>query len=79
MMTRDVCAARGHQVMPGETPVRPGRRQLRIAEHGLIGDLHTVALVGTDRTIDGEIPDKVDTLGPRRPGSQELAGRRSCP
>jgi GH15 family glucan-1,4-alpha-glucosidase len=23
-----------------------------IAEHGLIGDLHTVALVGTDGTID---------------------------
>src|SRR5207249_10889358 len=25
---------------------------LPIAEHGLIGDLHTVALVGTDGTID---------------------------
>jgi GH15 family glucan-1,4-alpha-glucosidase len=23
-----------------------------IAEHGLVGDLHTVALVGTDGTID---------------------------
>jgi hypothetical protein len=43
--------------------VRPGRvsagarrspraRYLPIAEHGLIGDLHTVALVGTDGTID---------------------------
>src|SRR5512132_521678 len=27
-------------------------RYLPIAEHGLIGDLHTVALVGTDGTID---------------------------
>jgi GH15 family glucan-1,4-alpha-glucosidase len=27
-------------------------RYLPIAEHGLIGDLHTVALVGTDATID---------------------------
>jgi len=27
-------------------------RYLLIAEHGLIGDLHTVALVGTDGTID---------------------------
>src|SRR5690242_19983349 len=27
-------------------------RYLPVAEHGLIGDLHTVALVGTDGTID---------------------------
>jgi Domain of unknown function (DUF5911) len=27
-------------------------RYLPIAEHGLIGDLHTAALVGTDGTID---------------------------
>jgi GH15 family glucan-1,4-alpha-glucosidase len=27
-------------------------RYLPISEHGLIGDLHTVALVGTDGTID---------------------------
>ena len=27
-------------------------RYLPIAEHGVIGDLHTVALVGTDGTID---------------------------
>ena len=34
--------------------VRPGMRAhyLPIAEHGVIGDLHTVALVGTDGTID---------------------------
>ncbi|MGW3097840.1 glycoside hydrolase family 15 protein [Streptomyces sp. NPDC001102] len=31
---------------------RPRARYLPIAEHGLIGDLHTVALVGTDGTID---------------------------
>ena len=33
---------------------RPSRlpRYLQIADHGLIGDLHTVALVGTDGTID---------------------------
>jgi GH15 family glucan-1,4-alpha-glucosidase len=30
----------------------PTARYLPIAEHGLIGDLHTVALVGTDGTID---------------------------
>ena len=30
----------------------PWARYLPIAEHGLIGDLHTVALVGTNGTID---------------------------
>jgi Trehalase-like, N-terminal len=30
----------------------PQVRYLPIAEHGLVGDLHTVALVGTDGTID---------------------------
>jgi GH15 family glucan-1,4-alpha-glucosidase len=30
----------------------PGAHYLPIADHGLIGDLHTVALVGTDGTID---------------------------
>ncbi|MFI8829720.1 glycoside hydrolase family 15 protein [Streptomyces afghaniensis] len=38
-------AAQDHDV-PG------GRRYLPIAEHGLIGDLRSVALVGTDGTID---------------------------
>ena len=31
--------------------MRPAR-YLPIAEHGMIGDMHTVALVGTDGTID---------------------------
>jgi GH15 family glucan-1,4-alpha-glucosidase len=40
-----------------DDPLRPLRRPSRarylpIAEHGMIGDLHTVALVGTDGTID---------------------------
>jgi hypothetical protein len=32
--------------------VAAGARYLPIAEHGLIGDLHTAAIVGTDGTID---------------------------
>jgi hypothetical protein len=32
--------------------VQPSGRYLPITEHGLIGDLHTVALVDTDGTID---------------------------
>ncbi len=37
-----------------EAPTAPNRRHdyLPIAEHGIIGDLHTVALVGSDGTID---------------------------
>ena len=46
---RDDQAARGGAAA-GSTTARP--RYLPIAEHGLIGDLHTVALVGTDGTID---------------------------
>jgi GH15 family glucan-1,4-alpha-glucosidase len=38
--------------MSGGVHWAPGVRYLPIAEHGLIGDLHTVALVGTDGTID---------------------------
>ena len=34
------------------TDYRPMKDYLPIAEHGVIGDLHTVALVGTDGTID---------------------------
>ena len=38
--------------MSGGVRGAPRARYLPIAEHGLIGDLHTVALVGTDGTID---------------------------
>ena len=33
---------------------------LPIAEHGVIGDLHSVALVGTDGTIDWFCPGRFD-------------------
>jgi GH15 family glucan-1,4-alpha-glucosidase len=40
----------------------PGPRTayLPIAEHGIIGDLHTAALVGSDGTIDWFCPDRFD-------------------
>ena len=41
----------GQEQIDGATADRAGP-YLPIAEHGLIGDLHTVALVGTDGTID---------------------------
>ena len=48
-MARDVRAGRVGRVVAAGAP---RVRYLPIAEHGLIGDLHTVALVGTDATID---------------------------
>src|ERR671932_582559 len=46
---RDASLHTGSAHSPG--PADTGR-YLPIAEHGLIGDLHTVALVGTEGTID---------------------------
>ena len=47
-----VPAGRAVRVTSGGTRPPLRARYLPIAEHGLIGDLHTVALVGTDGTID---------------------------
>jgi GH15 family glucan-1,4-alpha-glucosidase len=51
-MTRDVRAGRGGRFVSTGARRAPRAHYLLIAEHGLIGDLHTVALVGTDGTID---------------------------
>jgi hypothetical protein len=52
LTARDVRAGRVDRVVAGGVRRAPRARYLPIAEHGLIGDLHTVALVGTDGTID---------------------------
>jgi GH15 family glucan-1,4-alpha-glucosidase len=44
----------------GRRNVLPVRGYLPIEEHGVIGDLHTVALVGTDGTIDWYCPGRFD-------------------
>ncbi|WAL67750.1 glycoside hydrolase family 15 protein [Amycolatopsis cynarae] len=51
-MARDVRSGPATAAVSDGPPQRPRARYLPIAEHGLIGDLHTVALVGTDGTID---------------------------
>src|SRR4051812_47736715 len=51
-MALDVRDDRVPQVGSAGAPGAPRARYLPIAEHGVIGDLHTVALVGTDGTID---------------------------
>nr|WP_243697736.1 trehalase-like domain-containing protein [Geodermatophilus obscurus] len=58
----------------------PQPRYLPVAEHGLIGDLHTVALVGTNGTIDWYCYPSFDSpsvfgaiLDADRGGSFELA------
>ncbi|MFF4394108.1 glycoside hydrolase family 15 protein [Streptomyces sp. NPDC001480] len=64
--------------LPQDTPGRP--RPLPIAEHGLIGDLRSVALVGSDGTIDWYCCRAFDRpsvfaaiLDPERGGAFELA------
>jgi hypothetical protein len=51
-MVLDVRQGRVGQIMAGGAARAARPRYLPIAEHGLIGDLHTVALVGIDGTID---------------------------
>jgi GH15 family glucan-1,4-alpha-glucosidase len=57
-----------------------GSAFLPIAEHGVIGDMHSVALVGTDGTIDWYCPERFDTpsvfgalLDPARGGHYRIA------
>ena len=47
-------------VAPAAVRTGPPDGYLPIAEHGIIGDLHTIALVGTDGTIDWYCPDRFD-------------------
>jgi Domain of unknown function (DUF5911) len=51
-MALDVSAGPVGRVVSAGVRRAPRARYLPIAEPGLIGDLHTVALVGTDGTID---------------------------
>jgi len=51
-MALEVVTGRVGRVASAGVRQAPRARYLPIAEHGLIGDLHTAALVGTDGTID---------------------------
>ena len=62
-MALDVPAGRAVRVTSAGTHSPPRARYLPIAEHGLIGDLHTVALVGTDGTIDWYCCPRFDSPG----------------
>ena len=45
-------------------PVPPAG-YLPIEEHGIVGDLRTVALAGTDGTVDWYCPSRFDRVGVR--------------
>ena len=60
-MALDIRADRGGQVASAGARRARRARYLPIAEHGLIGDLHTVALVGTDGTIDWYCSPRFDS------------------
>lgn len=46
--------------MPGNGRFGPPKAYLPIEEHGIVGDLRTVALVGTDGTVDWYCPARFD-------------------
>ena len=48
-----------HNFAGNPGPVPPGG-YLPIEEHGIVGDLRTVALVGTDGTVDWYCPSRFD-------------------
>ena len=67
----------------GTTAAAGAGRYLPIADHGVIGDLHTVALVGTDGTIDWyccaalRLAERL-RLDPRRRPRRLLPDRAGC-
>jgi GH15 family glucan-1,4-alpha-glucosidase len=60
-MAVSVDAGRAGHVAPAGAGLDPGTRYLPIAEHGLIGDMRTAALVGTDGTIDWYCAPRFDS------------------
>ncbi len=60
-MALDVSAGRAERPVARGIRRAARTRYLPIAEHGLIGDLHTVALVGTDGTIDWYCSPRFDS------------------
>jgi GH15 family glucan-1,4-alpha-glucosidase len=68
----------------GPAPTRSGAGYLPIEEHGIVGDLRTVALVGTDGTVDWYCPSRFDApslfgalLDARKGGYFSLRSRSS--
>ena len=68
-------------------PGRPGTPAgyLPIEEHGIVGDLRTVALVGTDGTVDWYCPSRFDApslfgalLDARKGGYFSLSSRSTA-
>ena len=44
----------------GPPAIGPPHGYLPIEEHGIVGDLRTVALIGTDGTVDWYCPSRFD-------------------
>src|SRR5450755_245920 len=68
----------------GPVPTRSPAGYLPIEEHGIVGDLRTVALVGTDGTVDWYCPSRFDApslfgalLDARKGGYFSLSSRAS--
>lgn len=61
-MVRDGPVDRVEEAVSGGAGQAPGTGYLPIAEHGMIGDLHAVALVGTDGTTPDGLGGKEATF-----------------
>ena len=60
-MALDLNVGRSARIASAGFRSAPPARYLPIAEHGLIGDMHTVALVGTDGRIDWYCCPRLDS------------------
>jgi GH15 family glucan-1,4-alpha-glucosidase len=67
----------GHPSAAPGCPGTPPAGYLPIAEHGIVGDLRTVALVGTDGTVDWYCPSRFDALLDARKGGYFSLSSRS--
>ena len=77
-MALDVRVGRAGRVVSAGPGRGSRERYLPIAEHGLIGDLHTVALVGTDGTIDWYCCPRFDSPSVFRGDPRRRAGACSA-
>ena len=69
----------GNGTANGNGRIGPPRGYLPIEEHGIVGDLRTVALVGTDGTIDWFCPSRFDAPVAVRRSPRQEQGRLLLP
>ena len=77
-MALEVVTGRAGRVVSAGVRQAPRARYLPIAEHGLIGDLHTIALVGGKRGKLADIADQAIVINSTHYGRVEDAHMGIC-